>query len=107
MRATPPLLALCEGKRARPRRAPVVRPLESKLQCDVAKLLRDHCRPEFRWSHFPAGEKRSVLTGARLKRMGLMRGFPDFILISPSGRFHGLELKRYVQTFPMVERGER
>jgi hypothetical protein len=65
-----------------------------QAECDVAALLRDHALPTWRWSHFPAGEKRDVITGARLKRAGLMRGFPDLIIISPAGFFHGLELKR-------------
>jgi hypothetical protein len=30
--------------------------------------------------------------------MGLQRGFPDIQLISPSGKFHGLELKRLGET---------
>jgi hypothetical protein len=65
---------------------------------DVADILKAHVLPTWRWSHFPAGERRDVRTGARLKRMGLRRGFPDMILISPAGLFHGLELKRIGQT---------
>jgi hypothetical protein len=68
--------------------------VEYKLQSAVADLLRHHSLPSWRWSHFPAGERRDVITGARLKRMGLQRGFPDFIAISPAGIFHALELKR-------------
>jgi hypothetical protein len=94
MTATPPLLMICEGRRPRARKAPVVRPKESLLQCAVADLLRRHVLPDWQWSHFPAGEWRGVVTGARLKRFGLQRGWPDFILLSPDGRFHGLELKR-------------
>ena len=40
------------------------------------------------------GERRDVRTGARLKRMGLQKGWPDFQLVSPRGLFHALELKR-------------
>jgi hypothetical protein len=94
MSAMPPLLMLCEGRKPRARRAPVARPKECALQCAVAELLRCHALPTWRWTHFPAGEWRGVITGARLKRMGLMRGFPDIQLISPAGVFHGLELKR-------------
>jgi hypothetical protein len=94
MTAIPPLLLLCEGRRPRPRKAPVARPKESLLQCAVADLLRRRARPDWRWSHFPAGEWRGVVTGAKLKRFGLMRGFPDLQLISPAGLFYGLELKR-------------
>jgi len=98
MTAVPPLIAICEGHKPRLRKAPQTAPKESKLQCDVAALLHDHCLPELRWSHFPAGERRDVITGARLKRFGLQRGWPDVQLISPAGRFHGLELKRSGET---------
>jgi len=94
MSATPPLLAIAEGRKPRPRKAPVARPKESTLQCSVAALLRDHRLPEWQWTHFPAGEKRDVITGARLKRYGLARGWPDIILLSPAGLAHFLELKR-------------
>jgi hypothetical protein len=40
----------------------------------TAKLLRTHAAPEWRWSHFPAGEARDARTGARLKAMDLQRG---------------------------------
>ena len=59
--------------------------------------MRDHALAEWRWSHFPAGERRDVRTGARLKRYGLQRGWPDIVLINPAGLFHGLELKRIGQ----------
>jgi hypothetical protein len=94
MTATPPLLRLMDGKRARPRKAPAGSPKESRLQTDVADILKAHARMEWRWSHFPAGERRDVRTGARLKRMGLQKGWPDFQLVSPRGLFHALELKR-------------
>jgi hypothetical protein len=98
MSAAPPLLMLCEGRKPGARRAPLARPKECKLQCAVADLLRRHALPSWRWTHFPAGERRDVITGARLKRMGLQRGFPDIQLISPAGIFHGLELKRAGET---------
>lgn len=60
----------------------------------VAKELRRFARDDWRWTHFPAGEERSKRVGAKLKRMGLQPGWPDFILISPEGHFHALELKR-------------
>jgi hypothetical protein len=63
----------------------------------VADVLKDHALPEWRWSHFPAGERRDVRTGARLKRYGLQKGWPDVVLINPAGLFHGLELKRIGQ----------
>jgi hypothetical protein len=33
-----------------------------------------------------------------LKRFGLHRGWPDLQLLSPIGKFHGLELKRAGET---------
>jgi hypothetical protein len=98
MSATLPLLMLAEGRRPRPRKAPLSRPKESKLQCAVADLLRAHALPEWQWTHFPAGEWRGVITGARLKRFGLQRGWPDIQLLSPTGKFYGLELKRLGET---------
>ena len=98
MTAIPPLLMICEGRQPRPRKAPTFRPKESKLQCDVAEVLRCHALSTWRWSHFPAGEKRDVITGARLKRYGLQSGWPDLILASPTGLLHCLELKRQGET---------
>jgi hypothetical protein len=93
-----PLLMIAEGRKPRPRKAPVARPKECALQCAVADLLRRHALPEWQWTHFPAGEWRGVVTGARLKRFGLQRGWPDLQLLSPLGKFHGLELKRLGET---------
>ncbi len=93
-RREPPLLLIAEGRRARPRAAPVIRPREMALHLAIVDLLTRLGDPKWRWTHFPAGEARDVRTGARLKRMGLKPGWPDIILVAPSGRFHGLELKR-------------
>src|ERR1700751_5265877 len=90
----PPLLLIAEGKKARPRRQAAFKPLEQTLHIQVVSTLKAFCRPDWQWTHFPAGEKRSVITGARLKRMGLRKGWPDFQLVSPYGVFHGLEIKR-------------
>lgn len=90
----PPLLAIAKGGRARPRKAKAPRPKEIALHMAVADLLRRFAKPEWRWSHFPAGEHRDVRTAAKLKAMGVQRGWPDFVLFDPSGRLHALELKR-------------
>lgn len=66
---------------------------EFSLHVMVADTLRRWCLPSWRWTHFPSGENRSAITGARLKRMGMQRGWPDFLLLSPE-RVHLLELKR-------------
>jgi hypothetical protein len=95
---TLPLLLIAEGRRARPRKAPVARPKESVLHIAVANTLRAHCLPEWQWWHTPNGEARNIITGARLKRYGVRRGIPDLVLINPAGLFHGLELKRHGET---------
>jgi hypothetical protein len=64
------------------------------LHFSVKKELDRFARPEWEWTHYPAGELRDDATGAKLKRMGMKPGWPDFILLSPEGVFHGLELKR-------------
>jgi len=69
-------------------------PKEIRLHFSVAKCLKDYGHHDWQWSHFPAGEKRDQKTGEKLRRMGLRPGWPDFILVSPTGIFHGLELKR-------------
>jgi hypothetical protein len=69
---------------------------EFQLTCMVADLLRASAAPGWLWTHFPAGEQRPNMAGVRLKRMGLMAGWPDFILLPPVlGPAHFLELKRY------------
>jgi hypothetical protein len=98
MKATPPLLALAAGKKARPRRAPVIRPKELVLHMAIAKLLREHCLPEWQWCHIPNGELRDKRTPGKLKQMGTKPGWPDFILVPPVGQLHCLELKRIGET---------
>lgn len=92
--AVPPLLLLAEGRRARPRKAPPARPKELALHMRLAAILRTHGRPEWRWAHIPNGELRDARTASKLRAMGVQRGWPDFLLISPAGVAHGLELKR-------------
>jgi hypothetical protein len=60
----------------------------------TAKLLREHCLPDWKHTHFPAGELRDKRTAAKLKQMGLTRHWPDFILINGVGYLHCLEVKR-------------
>lgn len=66
---------------------------EFRLTCVVADYLALAYPRELPWSHWPAGEARSEVTGARLKRMGVKRGWPDFILNLPGGRVGYIELK--------------
>lgn len=76
----------------KPRKAPPA--LEFPVACMVADTLRRFANAHWVWSHFPAGEQRTAATGARLQRMGLKKGWSDYLLISPIGRLHCLEMKR-------------
>ena len=68
---------------------------ERALHIAIADTLRVGCRTDWLWTHFPAGELRSDVTGALLKRMGLGIGWSDFLLVGPPrGQLHALELKR-------------
>jgi hypothetical protein len=40
--------------------------------------------------HIPNEGKRSIVTGATLKRMGLRKGFPDLFVCLARGTYHGL-----------------
>jgi hypothetical protein len=90
------------GKRQRRKRtAP-----EFNLHVLIADIMRRWGTPGWQCTHLPFGEHRNAITGARLKRMGTKRGWPDFILLAPRGgtgsilnplfigTAHFLELKR-------------
>jgi VRR-NUC domain-containing protein len=94
----PPLLALAQGRRVRPRKVKIPAPKELDLHMAVADVLRRFAKPAWRWSHFPSGELRDKRTAAKLKAMGVQRGWPDFVLFDPAGRLHALELKREGET---------
>ena len=94
-------LNLFKSKRQRGTQPPP--PKEFALHCAVADTVKRWILPYWIWTHFPAGEarphqiirgKRVSLTGARLMRMGLNTGFPDFQFFHLSGRCCFLELKR-------------
>jgi VRR-NUC domain-containing protein len=68
---------------------------EFELQCMVVDVLDRWGTRGWKWSHFPSGEYRPWGTGKRLERMGLKRGWPDLVLLSPyPPKLHQLELKR-------------
>ena len=65
---------------------------EFQLSCVVADWLRVALPARAVWSHFPAGEARSAITGSRLKRMGTATGWADYLIIV-DGNILGIELK--------------
>lgn len=80
------------GRKPKATRAPLA--LEFATQCALADTVRRWIEPGWVWTAFPAGELRSEGTGARLKRMGVQKGFFDFLFISPGGQHMWIELKR-------------
>jgi VRR-NUC domain len=92
MRATIPFLSLALGRKPRVRKVP--RPKEIMLHMAVAKVLREHALPGWQWTHIASGEMRDIRTATKLKRMGVRKGWPDFVLVPPTGQMHCLELKR-------------
>lgn len=44
-------------------------------------------------AHVPNEGKRSPQQGARLKRMGMSKGFPDLVIPLPCGAYHGLYIE--------------
>jgi hypothetical protein len=67
---------------------------EQAIHLGVARLLHLTCPSYVMWTHFPAGEVRSERTGAKLKRMGLKPGWPDFICYDTrSGYLYCIEVK--------------
>ena len=85
-------LSLFKSKRQRGIKPKPV--LEFRTHVMVADALKLGSAPGWLWTHFPAGEKRDPKTAGRLKRMGVQPGWPDFLLVSPAGLLHCLELKR-------------
>lgn len=94
MTSAPPLLAIAAGRKPRARVAKFPAPKELSLHLTVAKLLKDHCLPDWFFFHPPNGEHRDIRTAAKLKAMAVRRGVADFLLIAPDGSLRCLELKR-------------
>ena len=53
---------------------------EDELSFTVAQFLDIQ---GWTYTHFPAGEYRPVKVGAKLKRMGLKPGYPDYLIFFP------------------------
>lgn len=43
--------------------------------------------------HIPNEGKRSKSYGAKLRKMGLRKGFPDLLIMEPCGKYHGLAIE--------------
>jgi VRR-NUC domain len=65
---------------------------EAQLQRAICDHLRLRAKPDVLWLHVPNGERRDKITGAKLKRMGVLAGASDFLLWH-EGHSFALELK--------------
>lgn len=54
------------------------RQAEFRLHCFVSDLLEFGCRDDVVYYHVPNGERRSIATARRLKRMSVLPGVADF-----------------------------
>ena len=81
------ILQLATGRKVRARRAPTIRPRESKLHTAVAKLLTEHCLPDWKWRHVSGKAKRGPARGRDHEAHGRpLRAGQIFILVSPYGK---------------------
>ena len=70
-------------------------PSETEVHEAVAQLFEIALMPGVEWTCFPAGNlKLAPDQTAKLTRLGLKRGWPDFQILY-AGVFHGIELKRH------------
>ena len=76
------------GATVKPRR----RSPEAAIQRAVIEHLRLRAKPDVLWLHVPNGERRDKITGAKLKRMGVVPGTAD-LLFWHRGNSFALELK--------------
>jgi hypothetical protein len=99
----PKQLSLFKGKRQRGITAKP--PLEFEIHCVIADIIRRWISSDWRYTHMPLGEERDhrinvktgqrySLSGLRLKRMGVTKGWPDFMFVGPGCQMFWLELKR-------------
>lgn len=56
---------------------------EFELTCQVAAFLKLALPKGSRFSHLPCGEHRTAATAGKLKRMGVTKGVPDFLIAVP------------------------
>lgn len=75
-------------------------PFERDIQAAVAKLLEWAIAPGWRFTANSTGawysfdKETAARIGRWLREQGVKPGWPDLLLVSPLGQFHGLELKR-------------
>jgi hypothetical protein len=79
--------------RARPFRLTQWECSEFEIQVSLVDALRKFAAPDCLWLHIGNGERRDVITGSRLKRMGLRPGAADLLFLRAGTPPLFLELK--------------
>jgi hypothetical protein len=98
MSALPPLLAIAEGRRARPRKPanceprPRDRNAEARIQAAIVEWIRT-VAPSLIVFHPANGGLRSKTEAARLKWIGGLAGVPDLVVMGLDGQSWLLEVK--------------
>ncbi len=94
----PPLLALAEGRRVRPRNPknseirPRDRNAEARIQAAIVEWIRT-VASDLIVFHPPNGGLRGKAEAARLKWTGALAGVPDLVVIGRDGRTWLMEVK--------------
>ena len=78
---------------ANQRGIPPPQPSEYQLHVAVVDTVRRFIQPGWLFTHIASGEKRDPVTAGRLKRMGVVPGFPDLAFFGPNGQVCWIELK--------------
>jgi hypothetical protein len=97
------------AERRKPHRGRSIGPTEYDEHVIVADWLR---AKGLLWLHPANGEARNIVTGARLKRMGVSKGASDFIIFTQPPGKHGItgvaiEMKRAGATPSSVSKEQR
>jgi hypothetical protein len=79
-----------------------VKHLESQLQTACVNYFRVRYPNEVIFA-IPNGGNRSAVTGAMLKREGVMAGVADLFIMAPRGGFHGLFIEMKTKTGRQTE----
>jgi hypothetical protein len=92
MAVTARQLSLFKSKRQRGCAPPA--PSEFASQAFLVDICRRWIMPGWRFGHIPNGEYRDPITANRLRRLGVVAGWPDLQFAGPDRQMAFLELKR-------------
>jgi hypothetical protein len=75
---TPPLLMLAEGRKPRPRKVPTNRPKAIALHMAIAKVLREHCLPDWQWTAYSQRRSARQANGRQAQTHGRQGGLAGY-----------------------------